>query len=365
MSYFKRTTVLVLTLLLLSAFLPLVPQSRAWDTAEAGPERSSDDNEIVLDGHKIVNMLDDFLAFWDASRGKSARRQRQLWTRNVEDKYRDFFERAVYRNADPDTRLAMLNRFLSQPPDRIEAIRQFNATASSQVIESIMQFKAQFPDYHQRRDIYIGLSLLSFDGTVRSVGNDLGVPDTLCLGADVLANYQPMQAKIVIAHEFFHLYHFGFLFGGMFQLYYRGLIFRQGALASLSAAHVPLMAEGMAVAASEAVCPGQPLAMYLHLPEDELAVQKEELAQSSLQFLGLIRQGALPEQYEQWFANGSFEGVPRRGGYLLGYEVTRHALATSTLEDMVRMSSAQLAEQAEEQLSTMSTEKVLLMASGN
>src|SRR5262249_38934129 len=152
----------------------------------------------------------------------------------------------------------------------------------------------------------------------------------------------------------FHLYHFGYLFGGMFQLYHQGLIFKQGALAALSAAHVPLMAEGLAVAGSEAVYPGQPLAMYLHLPQDELAVPKEELAQSSLQFLALIRQGALPEKYEQWFANASFEGVPRRGGYLLGYEVISHALATSTLEDMVRMNSAQLAEQAEEQLSAMS-----------
>jgi len=174
-----------------------------------------------------------------------------------------------------------------------------------------------------------------------------------------------MQTKIVIAHELFHLYHFGYLFSGMFQWYFQGLIFKQGALAALSAAHVPLMAEGMAVAGSEAVYPGQPLAMYLHLPEDELAVQKEELGQSSLQYLALIRQGALPERYEQWFANGSFEGVPRRGGYLLGYEVTRQALATSTLDNMARMTSAQLAEQAEEQLSAMSTEKVLLMASGN
>jgi hypothetical protein len=356
----KRAAVLALSILLLSH----VPLSRAWDDAETEVDRSAGETEILLDGHKIVNMLDDFLAFWDASRGRSLRGQRRLWTRTVEDKYRNFFERAVYRNLDPDARQAMLNRFLTQAPARIDAIRQFNTTASALVTEGIIDFKARFPDYHQQRDIYIGLSMFGFDGTVRSVNNELGIPDTLCLGADVLSGYEPMQAKIVIAHEFFHLYHFNFLFGGMFQLYHQGLIFKQGAMASLAAAHVPLMAEGMAVAGSEAVYPGQSLAMYLHFPEEELAVQTDELAQSSLQYLALIRQGALPDEYEQWFANGSFEGIPRRGGYLLGYEVTRHALAANSLEGMARMSSAQLAEQAEEQLSAMSTEKVLLMAAG-
>src|SRR5215831_6284506 len=95
----RRAVVLALSVL----FLSRVPQSRAWDSA----------------------------------RGRSLRGQRGRWTRTVEDQHRDFFERAVYRNLDPDARQAMLNRFLTQAPARIDAIRQFNTTASALVTEGI------------------------------------------------------------------------------------------------------------------------------------------------------------------------------------------------------------------------------------
>jgi hypothetical protein len=70
-----------------------------------------------------------------------------------------------------------------------------------------------------------------------------------------------------------------------------------------------------------------------------------------------------PEQYEQWFTKSHLSEAPSRGGYLLGYEVTKRVMAAYGLEQMVRMTPAELREHAEEQLAAMSYDSVLLMAS--
>jgi hypothetical protein len=324
-------------------------------------QRSAAANEILLDNHRVVNMLDDVSAFYDQAKGQSLSRQRTVWRRTVEHKYSDFFSRAVYRNADQDTRLAMIDRFLEELPDRIDAIRQYNQTATESVYQSLLNFKYRFPDYKQQRDIYIGVSMLTFDGTVRAVNNDIGLPDTLCLGADVLSGYSADQSKIVVVHELFHLYHYGTLLGSAFRLAGTGMVFQQEIFTHLIAAYIPLMVEGMAVAASEQIYPGYPKFMYIHFTPEELGDQESNLVDNAQAFLNMMREGYLPYQYEKWFT-GSYEGIPQRGGYLLGYEVTQRALGGVTLEQLARMTPAQLGQEAEAQLSAIVTSGVILMA---
>ena len=318
-------------------------------------------SEALLDGRNIVNILDDFDTFWEAAKGKNIRRQRALWARMVESKYPDYFNKAVYRNADPDTRRAMLDAFLQAIPSHVDAIRDFNKRAAQSIMDGVADFEAHFPDYQQQRDVYIGLSLFTFDAAVRPVSNDLGVLDTLCLGADVLSSYSPAQLKITVVHELFHLYNFKYLFGGVYHLAPGGLIFQQEVMNRLIPAYVPLMVEGMAVAASEQIYPGQPPSMYLHLSADELAEQQDDISQNALFFLNMMKVGALPNQYEPWFS-GELEGIPHRGGYFLGYEVIKRALALTTLEKIARMTPAQLGLQAESQLSAMVTDKLFVMS---
>jgi hypothetical protein len=324
-------------------------------------QRAAVANDILLDNHRIVNMLDDILAFYEQAGGQSLVRQRILWKRTVERKYSDFFSRAVFKNADQDLRLAMVDRFLELLPDRIDAIRQYNQTAAESVYQALLNFKYRFPDYKQQRDIYIGISLFTFDGTVRAVGNDLGLPDTLCLGADVLSGYSNDQSKIVMVHELFHLYHYNILLGSAFRIAGRGLVFQYDIFTHLIAAYVPLMVEGMAVAASEQIYPGYPETMYIHFTQDELDSQQASLVDNAQAFLNMMREGYLPYQYEKWFT-GAYEGIPKRGGYLLGYEVTQRVLASSTLEQLARMTPAQLGQEAEAQLSAIVTSGLVLMA---
>ncbi|HEY6331326.1 MAG TPA: hypothetical protein VI756_18515, partial [Blastocatellia bacterium] len=95
--------------------------------------------------------------------------------------------------------------------------------------------------------------------------------------------------------------------------------------------------------------------------EEELAEQQEDMSQNALFFLNMMRMGALPNQYDVWFS-GEYEGIPRRGGYFLGYEATKRVLATNTLEDLARMSPTELGLQADTELSAMITDKVFVMS---
>src|SRR4029434_133805 len=144
--------------------------------------------ERLLDNQRVINIVDDFLLFWDEAKDEPLRTQRRLWRRMVESKHRDYFDRAVYRTKDPIVRREMLNDFLVRCPSHVDAIRQFNRSitdlATSPLLESYILFKARFREYKQQGDLYIGLSMYRFDGAVRPVQNDEGEPDTLCLGAE-------------------------------------------------------------------------------------------------------------------------------------------------------------------------------------
>lgn len=348
MASFKRIIIAV-GVILLFAQSPLA-QTRSV-SYQSVLERLLDNQHV-----SVINIVDDFLVFWDQAKDKTPGAQRRLWKRLVENKHRDYFDRAVYRTTDPNARRAMLDEFLIRVPSQVEAIREFNKTISdlgtSPLVEAVIFFKVRFPEYQQQGDIYIGLSMFRFDGAVRPVQNEAGVPDTLCLGAEVLSSYSRGQIKIAITHEFFHLYHFGFLFEDAEEI----------SPAEFRTAHIPLMIEGMAAAGAEEVFPYQPRELYLHFTKEELAAQQQDLAQNAGQFLDLIREGAPPEQYEQWFTNSHAGEAPPRGGYLLGYEVARRVMSAYGLERMVRMSPAELREHVEEQLAAMANERILLMA---
>lgn len=310
--------------------------------------------ERLLGNHKVINIVDDFLVFWDQAKDKPLRTQRRIWMRTVESRHRDYFDRAVYRGAERAQRLVMLNEFLIRVPERVSAIRELNRTITDSLIVAFIHFKDfRFREYQHQHDVYIGFSFFRFDGAVRPVQNDRGIPDTLCLGAEVLAKYTPEQVRIALTHEFFHLYHFAFLFQRpdiSFEEY--------------RVPHIPLLIEGMAVAGVEQAFTGQPPGAYFHFTDDELAAQQREMSSNAGRFLDMIRSSAPPDQYGRWFTQSFDEEVPSRGGYMLGYEVAKRMLAAYTLEEMVRMSPAELRANAEEQLAAMSGYRVLLMSAG-
>ncbi len=320
--------------------------------ATARSRQPQESLDALLDGHKIVNIVDDFLIFWEQAKGRTLPVQRRLFARLVEAKYPVYFERAVYRNAPEEERRALLNQFLAQIPAHIGALKQFNRTVEDEIRLNIANFKYRFPEYRQQRDIYIGLSFFMFDGSVRAVQNEVGIPDTLCLSAEVLCDYPLEELQIAITHELFHLYHFGFLFANV-------------SFAQLRTGHLPLIVEGLAIAGTEAVYPHQSLALYLHFTETELAAQRDDLAVNARRFLELLKHGAKAEKYGEWFTDAPGDEAPKRGGYLLGYEVAQRLLGGYRFAQIVRMSPERLHEHIEEHLKAIASERILLLCSPN
>ncbi|HEU4389577.1 MAG TPA: DUF2268 domain-containing putative Zn-dependent protease [Blastocatellia bacterium] len=293
-------------------------------------------------------MVDDVLEFWSRARGMSLKRARVIWIETVEKKYPEYFEQAIYRDAGPSERWVMLSEFLLQLSQRIEALRRFNYGINDRVMEAVASFRTRFPEYKQQTDIYIGVSFSRFDGSVRPVGNLDDVPDTLCLGADVLASYGPEELQFAITHELFHLYHFGFLLRENHNL--------------VLSPHIPLMIEGMAVAGTEAIYPSHAVETYLHFSKEQLQSQRDRLEVSSDEFLELILDSAESENYAGWFATIPGEQMPPRGGYLLGYEVVKRLLGRYSFEELVRLDSTDLRELAEEELIGLARGRIVLTA---
>src|SRR5215510_4562901 len=121
MSSLNRLFFALVALLLFSASVASRPPQ---PPAQADP---------LLDGHKVVNIVDDFLIFWEQAKGKPLRAQRPLFARLVEAKHHDYFERAVYRNAPAAERRALLNQFLAQIPAHVGALKQFNRTIDDEI----------------------------------------------------------------------------------------------------------------------------------------------------------------------------------------------------------------------------------------
>src|SRR5262249_5308027 len=126
-------------------------------------------------------------------------------------------------------------------------------------------------------------------------------------------------------------------------------LFDHASVEDFQSAHIPLMIEGMAVAATELLYPTLDRRIHLHFDEEELAVQEEQLGTNAAKFFELMMSGAPPEQYEGWFSS-SDPAVPARGGYFLGSEIVRRLLTTYTLEQLVRMKPHELKVRAEQQM---------------
>ena len=128
--------VAIATTLFLVFGLSSISQAKAAPSEELG---------FFLEQPRIVNVVDDFLTFWDHTRGMSLRRQRRAFVRMVENKHRDYFERAVYRGASEADRRIMLDNLLLRVPWHVGAIREFNKTAPDIVAQGLRDFSIPFP----------------------------------------------------------------------------------------------------------------------------------------------------------------------------------------------------------------------------
>ncbi len=184
------------------------------DSAPAVP------NEYDLgDGYKLYDLIPSFVAYAEAAANKSDSIKNLLWDSLLEKKYFDFFNQVIYRNlqgTDRDNYKSTIIKYFWSTivPQRINTLRMLDEVAVKKILASRLTFKQKFPGFKPDCDYYQTVSF-SFNG--KAV--DLNGKTVLAIGLENFISGD-IQLDFTIAHEQFHLYHFGKGFspsGGLYR----------------------------------------------------------------------------------------------------------------------------------------------------
>ena len=274
------------------------------------------------DSYRIINVADDFLAYYQAGQGKSPDEQAGLWDSMLESKYPDFFQDALYRRktgADRDRyKQSCINRFWEEISPHMDRIARLNQGAEKRIRTMVAEFQKHLPGFKPQTDFFITISF-SFRGKAVTVGGR----DVMAVGLEFFEDPGSPQFEITLAHELFHLYHFQFFNAG-------GGLYRS------------LWAEGLATHASAVVVPGHRFSTYLGFP-----VEKMNQCHDLLPLLaGDLRKhmGDNDHRLQRLYfgAEPNDTKVPPEAGYYVGLVIMDNLAKTIPLDDMARMPAKQV-----------------------
>ena len=192
------------------------------DDAPVPPDTSDPVTEYDLgDGHKLHDLIPDFLAYAEQAAQGSQQTRVSLWDSMLEAKWTDFFNQVLYRKLQGTERenhkTAIINEFWdSIVPDTLDALRRTHAAAVQKILGGRAQFTEKFPSFAPGCDYYLTVAF-SFHGKA----DDVSGATVLAVGLEHFTALDK-QLDFVIAHEQYHLHHFAQGFSAQGGLY-RGI----------------------------------------------------------------------------------------------------------------------------------------------
>ena len=281
----------------------------------AGPRAESDAREAQP---RIINVADDFIAYYKACVNAGAETRAEQWDRMLESKHQAFFDHAIYRRKagkDREEFKRELRRaFWSEVAPRMQSIERLNRTAEADIRGVLAAFRKPFPGFDPARDYYITIAF-SFRGKVVDVAGK----DVFAIGLESLSD-DPLQFTITVAHELFHLYHFQFFSTS-------GAIYRK------------IWAEGMAVYASAVVVPGYRDSRYLGFSIEKMNRCHELLPKMAAELRRHMgeRDPALERAYLG--AEENRTGIPPEAGYYVGLRIVASLARDTPIDELARLKS--------------------------
>ncbi len=281
----KKRILCLITMWFLSCGLALSAAAQAASAREEGT-------------YRIVNVVDDFTAYYRDCQGRDPGCRTAAWERLLESRHPQFFQDAVYRGKTGSEReqykQGCIRTFWDQIAPRIAEIGELNAGIETTVHEVVKGFRQHLPDFEPRTDFYITLSF-SFRGKVVPVAGR----DVLAIGLEAFEPSDVGQLNITLAHELFHLYHFRDFSpgGGLYRM---------------------LWAEGLATYASAVVVPGYRRSAYLGFPADKMNRCHELLPLLAADFKRNMGQNDHRLKRIYFGAEPNDTQVPPEAGYYLG-----------------------------------------------
>jgi uncharacterized protein YjaZ len=276
-------------------------------------ETTSDNTKI-----NIVNVADDFIAYYKKCFGADAETRAVQWDIMLESKHQEFFSHVLYRKKEGEDResfkKARITEFWNDIAPKIGKIAKLNSNAESEIKNVLTEFKKQFPGFDPGRDYYITIAF-SFKGKVVDVaGKNIFAIGLESFGDDFL------QFKITIAHELFHLYHFQYFSAS-------GALYRK------------VWAEGMAAYASAVIVPGYKESRYLNFSIEKMNQCYDLLPKIAKELRENM--GEKNEKLERIYlgAEDNAARIPPEAGYYVGLQIVSSLAKRTPIVELAKLKS--------------------------
>ncbi len=272
------------------------------------------------EGYRIVNVVDDFMAYHRAAKDGSERQRAALWDSMVEAAHRAFFDDAVYRRKKGPEReryKAYCRRtFWEEIAPEMDFFRGLNRNIGATMDRVVLDFRKHLPEFKPDTDFYVTFSF-SFRGKAVGVGGR----DVLALGMESFRDFGSKaenQIRITLAHEMFHLFHFRFFSasGGLYR---------------------PLWAEGLATYASAVVVPGFRSSAYLGFSGTKMNRCHDLLPQLAADLKKNMGRNDRRLARLYFGAEANQTKVPPEAGYYVGLLIAERLARKHSLAQLAKM----------------------------
>lgn len=254
--------------------------------------------------YELTDLTDDFVAFFDATSALAVDARVAAFKAAMGEQLPGFYDAARIPGTTAEQYDADIARALELFPARREAFAATAASFRSMLRPAIESFAAAFPDWRELGEIVLLHSLGEMDAGTRVVNGR----SYLVFGADVMAGLHAAgHERAFFHHELFHVYH---------ERYFAGC----------DSLWCALWAEGLAVYVAEQLNPGAADAeLLLTSPRPIRAEVDGNLVRAVCALRGRL-DSTDEAEYAAFFLGGSsFEDLPPRAGYYLGYLALQQA----------------------------------------
>ena len=292
----------------------LICQRGAMATAPGGQQKTPGQQL------KTVNLIPDFLRFWDQTRSDDEAGCVRRFRETVVAVHPELFKGNVvplFNSGSTADQNRGISEYLKKVAPFVPAIRALNLRLAQDLTAYDQEFLKVWPDFRADEPVYFTISMGTFDGAVRDVNGS----KVLLFGVDVIARIYGSTANLSVLfdHELFHVYH------------------RQVA---------PSLFEGDEIWKSLWI---EGLAEYVSWRMNPASTEDDVLLSNELRSKGLPLLKCLSESisrtlnsidrsdYARYFLSQAGADPPR-AGYLVGFEVVSRMGVRRSLVELSRLS---------------------------
>jgi hypothetical protein len=267
-------------------------------------------------GIKLIDLTDDFAAFWEKSRALDDAARAPALKAHFEPLLPGFYAR---EKAGPFNYNDLIVKALREYPEKRGGIEEVSRRFQKLLAPARRSFEAALGPMGEMAPIYLLHSLGEMDGGVRTLN---GKP-TMFFGADVIAqNHLAHNIQPFFHHELFHAFH---------RRHFKGC----------GAVWCGLWSEGLAVHVANSLNPGATDSELLMTRPVPLRAAIE--ANRSQAICKLLQRLDSNDTGNLFFGGGKdLFGLPARSGYYIGYLAAAEAGKTRPLRELAALPDEQV-----------------------